>query len=458
VSRWFHPTQGLKAYTVADAVRELGPLRYSDDGQFWAYREGVWRPGDDEVHGRICLVLGERYRPMHARTVRDVLRAELEPIRVAPVPDYLNLRNGLVIWYHPAGPFLAHHDDRVLSTVQLPVEWVPDAVCPEFDRFLTEAVAADDRQRVWEILGYLMMSGNPLQRLFLLTGGGGNGKGVFLSVVEALLGPANVSNVPLQDFADSQFATAEVFGKLANVCGDIDATYIEKTARIKQLAGEDTIKGERKYGQPFYFKFWGKMLFSANETPVASDHSRGWLRRWEIVNFPNEPTTPDDRLRARLTAPGSLQGIAVRAVAALRDVLAPGRDGVPGVARRRFDRGESAAAAHLEFAQRNNKLLAWIADEDLRDPDGWHPRRDLLMAFRAWDKDQNPASGAMGSQTFYERMRQVEGVQEIIRRGVRGFRGLTLPTFDPHGWIADQAARGASQTAPPPTTLWPAET
>lgn len=405
---------GLRAGRAAAAVLDAGPLRYGIDGEFWVYSDGVWRPGSREVHKRIVRTLGDRYRPAHAATIRDVLAATLDEQRVAPVTGYLNMADVMLRWDAPGEPIPLEHHPEYGSTVQLPVRWRWDATCEPFDTFLQEAVPEDDHQRVWEVLGYLMMSGNPLQRMVLLTGGGGNGKGVFLHVVRALLGMANVSNVPLHDFSGNQFASADIFGKLANICGDIDSTFIEQTGQIKQISGEDDVRAERKFGQPFTFEFWGKMLFSANAVPSSADSSTGWMRRWEVVQFPFAPARPDRGLKRRLVAPECLEGIAVKAVWALRLLMERGD----------FDRGVSAERAHTEFAQRNNKLLAWIDDDMYFNPEKFHKRRDLLMWFRAWDAHENPAGRPMGSQTFYERLRQVSGLREAKRQGERGFIGL----------------------------------
>ena len=43
-----------------------------------------------------------------------------------------------------------------------------------------------------------------------------------LKLITALLGEVNVSHVPLQLLTENRFAIAELFGKLANVCGDLD--------------------------------------------------------------------------------------------------------------------------------------------------------------------------------------------------------------------------------------------
>jgi putative DNA primase/helicase len=342
---------------------------------------------------------------------------ELPEVEAMPVPAYINMSNGMLRWDAPGGPALLEHHPEYLSTVQLPVAWTPDAECPAFETFLEASVPADDRQRVWEMLGYLMMSGNPLQKLFLLYGGGGNGKGVLLHVIKHLLGPGNTSAVPLHEFAESQFATAELFGKLANICGDIDATWIEHTGRIKEMAGEDQMKGERKFGQPFYFEFWGKGIFSANAIPAAADSSHGWVRRWEVVSFPYEPAAPDRRLKARLVEPESLQGIARKAVAALRVLMERGD----------FDRGQTAQESHREFAHKSNRILLWIHEEMIQDGATWHNRVDLLNTFRRWDARESPSSRSMSAILFYERLRQIKGLRPAKRRGVNGFVGLGYP-------------------------------
>lgn len=408
---------GLRATTAAQRVVDAGPIRWGEDGQFWVYRAGVWSPGRREIAGRIVGLLGEKYRPAHKQAIDDVLQATLPDLAIRPVPRYINFANTMIDWSDPAAPREVAHDPAFLSTVQLPVSWRPgETSCEQFDAFVEQALPIDDRQRVWELLGYLMMSGNPLQKLFLLTGGGGNGKGVLLAVIHALLGRRNVSSIPLGDFAESQFATAEIFGKLANICGDIDATFLERTGSIKALSGEDEIKGERKFGQPFYFEFWGKGLFSANAIPASADSSRGWTRRWELLRFPYEPDKPDRTLKARLTTPESLQAIAVRAVLALANLIERGH----------FLHGESASEAHRQFAMRSNRVLAWVDEEAYPDRTAVYERKVLYTSYRSWEHSENPGGRPLSASGFYERLAQVPGVRATNSKGRRRIWGLRL--------------------------------
>lgn len=429
---------GLRAATAARVVTDAGPVRVNSiDGSWWVYADGFWQPGEKVVHGRIVRALGERYRPNHSRAIRDVMRALCEEIDVAPVPQLINVTNGMIDWKAPGLPFLIPHDEKYLSTVQLPWAWgCEPSSCADFEAFLEAAVAPDDRARVWELIGYLLMSGNPLQRMFLLTGGGGNGKGVLLAVIKALLGKRNTSAVPLADFVDDKFAAADTFGKLCNICGDIDVGFIDKTGKIKTLSGEDGVRGERKFENGFEFEFWGKALFSANGIPTSSDSSRGWVRRWEVIHFPNEPARPDRTLKRRLTTRSSLEAIMVRAVLALRDLMERGE----------FSHGVSARDAHQEFAERSNPVLAWITDTAYYDPSAWYPRDVLINRFRLWHQRESPGGRAWSSHTFYERLRQVKGMREAKIQGARGFRGLR---FNEDAHLVDLSTDDDEAKVPP---------
>ncbi len=422
-ARYFSPDYGLKAGRLADDVQAAGPLMVDTvEGRFWVYDAGVWRPDDGDVRRRAVTTLGERYRPSHGRTLAEVLLATLERFTVGPISGLINLKDGLLRWKGDPDPYLIEHNPECASTVQLPVSWVPDARCPEFDRFLASALPADDIERAWEVLGYLMMSGNPMQRMFLLSGGGGNGKGVFLNIARALLGHDNFAAVNLHELADDRFASADLYGKLGNICGEIDSTYIEKTARVKELCGDDVMRAQRKGEDPFSFKFWGKALFSANAIPGTSDSSVGWSRRWEVIQFPYAPTKPDPGLSARIVE-NELPGIAVKAVHALRQLMANGQ----------FAAGESRDNAHREFADKANKVRRWLDDPDSiveREETGtvFNKGTTLLKVFRDWEEHDSGSRTHTGVQRFNELCKQA-GLQPVTKRGTRGYYGtrITVP-------------------------------
>lgn len=400
---------GLRAATAARAVLARGPLTFGEDSRFWAFRNGVWIPGEKLVHARIVGVLDERHRGSSGDAIRDVLRAWVPEIECAPTPQYINFRNGLLDWRTGE---LRPHDPAVLSTVQLGCDWNPKATCERFRRFVAEVVPAPDIARVWEMTGYLMMSGNPLQKALMLTGSGSNGKGALMRLWHKLLGgKSNVSAVTLHALSDNRFAAARLYGRLANMCGDIDNTFIEKTGVFKQAMGEDPIDCEHKYGQPFNFTNWATMVFSANEIPGASDSSDGWHRRWEVMHFPNRFKVPDPTLEPELQADDSLAGIAVTAVSALRLLMA----------RREFERTDTAVAAHDELKRKANAILVWLDEraEELGAEDAFTPRTTAYLDYVRWS-EADGVKFPMTRRRFYERIRLAH-VPET-KRGVEGFR------------------------------------
>jgi P4 family phage/plasmid primase-like protien len=330
---------GLLVATFADAVIGLGPLAEGTDDILWSYADGVWSPDKHVVRSRASGLLGERYRRTHSTNTEDVVRTKSRRITCEPISEAINFRNGLYLWRPDA---LHDHTPDVLSTVQLSIDWDPDATCPGFDMFLSQVVPADMVDLVWELIGYLLYSGNPLHKAIMLMGSGRNGKGTFLRVVTALLGARNTTSVSLHDLVNTRFSTASLFGKIANIAGDIDGTYLESTATFKAITGQDQISAEHKGRDRFDFTPWAVPVFSANKIPASSDVTVGYLSRWLVVPFPNDFTGREDRtLDRRLQAKAELQGIAVKAMPALRRLMARGD----------FDLPESGRQARDEFTR-----------------------------------------------------------------------------------------------------------
>jgi hypothetical protein len=165
---------GLLTARAARWVMDQGPLLYGIDNKLWAYQGGVWVPGEtplnDIVLQRITALLGDKYRQGHGANIKDMIRAQAGPLRCDPVPEVINFRDGLLRWRETDAT--APHDPGVLSTVQLTVNWNPGAACPAFDHFLAQVLMPGDVGRMWELIGYLLMSGNPLHKIILLYGRG----------------------------------------------------------------------------------------------------------------------------------------------------------------------------------------------------------------------------------------------------------------------------------------------
>ncbi len=439
---------GRQAATLAGDVMALGPVRTGIDGIHWSYDRGVWSPDKHVVKYRIARLMGERHRKNYIGAAEDLIGAYVETIECDPIERFVNFRNGLLDWR--TGELEPHSPD-VPTTVQLGVDYVADADCPSFEKFLLEVLPADMIETVWELIGYLMYSGNPLHKAVMLTGTGRNGKGTFLRVLLDVLGRRNVTSVSLHDLINTRFTTASLFGKLANIAGDIDATYLENTATFKQITGGDTISAEHKGRDRFDFTPWAVPVFSANKIPASADTSVGYLARWLVVPFPHSFVGREDRgLDHRLRRDSELAGIAARGIAALPRLLERGE----------FPATESGLAATEEFVRRVDQVRTWISDCcSIADEHPWIARTTLYEAYKRWAL--RDGHKPVRATEFYDRVETAGAVPAKVR-GDRGYHrirviddawgtGFVMPQGAAGAQIADSVTKGAQSTEGAPS-------
>lgn len=380
---------------MADGVMELGPIGWGQDNDFWSYADGVWSPDHYVVQHRLVDLLEDAYRRAHTTNTQDVVQRRAQRITGDPLERLMNFRDTMLDWRTGE---LVDHDPVYGSTIQLGTIWDPEAHCPNFDGFLADVMHDDYVALAWEMIGYLMLSGNPQHVAFLLYGSGGNGKSTLLDIVSTLLGRQNLASESLDDLNNNRFRTASLFGKIANVAGDIDATYQENTATFKRLTGEDEITGEHKNMAPFKFTNWAVPLFSANEFPGSVDITDGYLRRWLILHFHKripESKKIDRKVLMELFE-AELPGIARKGVEALRVLMERGHFAPLG----------EAAKGQEEFAEAIDQVRQWISSGD---PSGGPAVQtsldDLYRAYCLW-ADRSGAR-RLGEGKFSKRLEMI---------------------------------------------------
>jgi P4 family phage/plasmid primase-like protien len=412
----FFSGRALVIPRLGEYIRSEGHVCLGPGRQLHRWRDGVYVPdGEAFVRNRARDLLGEQYKRSLVEEVVAWFHADLESKSRIPDGHFLNVRNGLLEWRK--GELHDHTPDH-FSVNQLPVAWDSEPTCPKTDRFLTQVLPEDAIDFIWEILGYALYPGNPMRKAVLLLGPGANGKSVLLGVTRRLLGKENVSSVPLQSLSDNRFASALLQGRLANICGDLDAHAVKRTDTFKMITGGDAIIGEHKYGQLFDFECDALPLFSANEPPISSDQSEGWFDRWLVV--PMEKRIPrnkqDKGLLGRLTAPDELEGVLVRAVEGLQRLME----------RDYFEPPESVGAAGDRYRVRLDSVRAFIDEECEFDPDAWTKRTRLYGMYKL--SCELTGRFPLGAANFYDRLRNSYGekVGERARKGVHGFKGIKL--------------------------------
>lgn len=419
--------QHFQAYDTALAIKEAVHVANGDDGQLWAHAAGIWTPQPKIVQDALTRALKNAYKPNMTTEVTHHIESRSPQMDVGPTPDVINFTNGMLHWQTGE---LAEHDPKQFSTTQLPHAWNPDAECPMFDRFLEESLEPATVRLAWEAVAIALYSGNPIQRAVLLHGLPGSGKSVFLDVIAGLLGQENVSRVTLQGLS-GRFNAAELYGRAANICADIDATKISETGAFKMIVAGDTVQGERKNKDPFTFRPFATLFFSANEIPGSEDRSGAWTRRFAIIHFPWARPAEKKVLAFQNVLLEEAEGIIAKAVRILPEVLLRGDYSV-------IQKDQD------DFERKTNYLLQFLDDEveiDLSGTDEsfFVPTSELRNRYNLWTAEEgydHPATWKKVTETLI-----AKGLKSVSKRyggGVaRGWSGVRLKprnapvVFDP---------------------------
>lgn len=396
----------LDATLIADYVAfEPAPLGRGVDGDMYTYTDGVYVRDEHAVTKRVAKALGGRYSATVCGQVNaHLLNVELPVVGLPELPrgylDYIVLENGIYWWEHAQ---LDKHSAALGALTKLPIALDPGAIPYTFIAWLDVVLGGDKdlTRHVWEVIGYLLMTGNPFQKIFLFYGEGGNGKGTLMRVLRAMLGRENYSSLSMHQLVDDKFASSGLYGKTANISGDLSSKFLADPQILKEITGGDSIAASRKFGQYFEFVPYAVPVFASNDYFRTSDNSTGWRRRWSVIDF----TVPVEAMATKGEIPAldeqllfdEIPGIFNLAMDALRELMTRGKFAPPVSATEATDRLHDAA----------DPLMLWLDEDD----DVWQgteqtsPCDDVYKKYSSWCR-RNGYS-ALASGPFGVRLKQL---------------------------------------------------
>lgn len=452
----FFGEEGLMVETLAKAVFARYPSALSRERKVAIYEHGVYDISQIAFLSAVAELLGEQFRPAHEAAAEAFTVGTLHRTgRVLPehssVP-VLNCANGMLDLRTEE---LTDHDPEHLSTVQIPIEWDPDAACPVYERWLYDTVGSQADHLEESAATMLDPSRTPSKAVFLF-GPSRSGKSTFLRIMQGIAGMDNVSGVSLAQLCEDRFAAANVYGKMLNCSADLSARHVEDLSLFKMMTGEDIITANRKYGSQFSFTSQALFAFSANELPTVGESSRAYSERMEPFKFGrsfagHEDPAIEDAMLAELP------GILVRWVRAWR---------------RRYERGatlptdpsvrsefEIASDRVRQFVSEACEVHATIPPADSAGGPGVPAaviagaevparyatsRRDLAKSFNRWAQSAG-STVAMGERKVISRLTSINGVMDVRIKGSGG-RAMNV-TVLPEALWGERAVTESSQGA-----------
>lgn len=203
-------------------------------------------------------------------------------------PFLLGVTNGVVDLQ--AGELLAAHQDQLISK-QAGTHFDPAAKCPRWMEFLSDVFEGNQALITFmqRVVGYCLTGSVSEEKLFFLFGHGRNGKSVFCTVIETLLGECAVTISPTILTKNGGAEGARYVSRLAGArmasANELGTADIWDDERIKSLISRDKIAARKLYGEAYDFNPTHKMIVRGNHQPGVHDAGDGMWRRLVLIPF-----------------------------------------------------------------------------------------------------------------------------------------------------------------------------
>lgn len=381
----------------------------------------------------------ESYKPTRHKIgdVMDALNADcpvsddppcwLDGHRGIDPRDLIVFANGLLdveAYLHHHHPALQPLSPRLFHLGATPFPFDSHAQCPKWLEFINEIFCGDEAciNLLQEWFGYNMVADTRYQKMLLMVGRPGSGKGTTLSVLSALLGKGQCARSSFRDLT-SPFGLQPLIGKRAIILPDahvprrVDAMHALEI--LKSVVGNDPLTVNRKFlPQIPDIKLPGRITIAVNELPELPDHARSLERRLALLYFGRSFEGQEDwTLADRLCE--EAPGVAVWALEGLRRLRYQDKFTVP----------DSSEPVMNEFRSQLSPIAEFLDECCEFGGDLWVPAQQLFDTWMVWAHERGIRSGSrakFGERVLHQRPELKRERQYVGRQRVRVYIGLGL--------------------------------
>mgnify|MGYP002784254696 CR=1 FL=1 len=318
----FTETGRLIHRAVAENIIANNKICTSEVGSktiFYEYSSGFWRQVSRRVLRRLIQdAIGDIATNTHIQSVLEIIadRVHIDAALFDTRDDLINLRNCA---FNLERCVPIPHDSSYYFTHANTYNFEPNADCPKFHKALRNYSMHDESwvQTFWEILGYALTGKYEFQKMFWFFGGGANGKGTVLRVMQNLVGAFYTRASIKAEQLNDQFYKSGLINKRLAIAGEIPPKLANISA-IKELSGGDRQSTDVKFGQQVDFENKAKLVFAMNKMPTfpANEPFAPILRRICLLPFEYRITTIDPGIEQQFEA--ELPGIFNHAIRGLQ--------------------------------------------------------------------------------------------------------------------------------------------
>jgi len=365
--------------------------------EMWIYREGIYISQGKTYVKEFCRkILGHAYTSQFVNEVIGKIEVdtfiEQDDFFKNEYPTQIPLQNGIL---NIITKKISLFSPKKIFFNKLPVVYDPSKRCPKITKhFETVLKDKSDAEVMFELIGYCLLKDSILEKAFMFSGDGRNGKSKTLELIKKFLGVENCSSLGLEQLKDNSFEIHELFGKMVNLRGDLSYHGLRETGMLKMLIGRDSISAKRKFLRTLFFVNHAKLIFACNELPKIYDMTDGFWTKWIFLEFPYKFITQEEfdklpdkekenkkilnpEIIKELTTPDELSGLLNKALESLNNILK----------KKDFSDSKGTKETKDLWIRKSDSFTAFCLDKIEDSQDGRISKKELRRAYKKYCKE-----------------------------------------------------------------------
>lgn len=200
--------------------------------------------------------------------------------------DLIPVKNGLL---DPYTKELKEFSPKYFITGKIPTEYKPNA----FNQFVEDTLNKVSNhyeptyKNITEMFATVLYPKFLVAKMFYLYGlTASNGKSTVLNMIHSTFNNGNnISSVSLQTLAESEFATGDMVGKLANIVDDLPSNEINDVGNLKTMITGGLITVNNKYKDGYTVRWQSPLITASNHYPRFKEAGKQINKRLYMIPF-----------------------------------------------------------------------------------------------------------------------------------------------------------------------------
>lgn len=414
------PTESM----IVDEIISKHNIIFIDHVGFYEWDSRVWRKQTD---GIIKNYADKLYGKRFATSQR--VNAVCNLLKSRSICDISFDRNPVLTFQNgtleiETGKFRDFSQADYCSII-MDYDYDPSASCPTWEQFIEDVTDEEPRraENLQFIAGYTLIPDCRYQKVFILVGNGGNGKSVYLDIIQRLFGNSNVTHVEPTGLPQD-FQRIRLKDSLLNIGADINSDFSKGEIRewLLKIADGTSIQACYKGKDHVDFIPRCKLVYACNAIPTA-EIINGLSRRMLFIDFPcqyvetPDPKNPkqkprDINLIPKLTK--ELSGIFNWAYAGYKLLTTVNY----------FTDTPEQGTLLQQFEQTSNPVMVFCEDREFH---GTQSRDDIYEWYTSWC--ERTGHRPLSREKFMPKFRDAMGDRILAERQVRS-GGARTRVFD----------------------------